>query len=476
MIAKLISKAISFLGVKEPTGDDQFIQYYNNITKAGFSLSVAWCAIYLTVIARMVGVKTSVIPNFASCDLGKKWFSDKGRYEKSLAFGGAYTPKVGDIVFYSSKYAQNDSTHVGYVVEVDGENLKAIEGNKSDAVGYRTIALSNKYIIGYGRVADFVTEVSDVNSTSDAEKIIWNFLTGKGLNAYAVAGLMGNLYAESGLRANNLQNSGENKLNMTDAEYTTAVDNGSYGKFVKDSIGYGLAQWTYWTRKQNLHNFAKNAGKSIGDLGMQLEFLWNELQGYKAVIKVLKNATSILQASNAVLTGYEKPANQSDSVKKKRASYGQAYFDKYADDVLEEDKSSVKDSKICTVREFQKWLNYNFGTALKEDNSYGPKTKKAAVEAWQKTVNKSFGGKLVVDGDFGPLSKNHGNKASVKRGSKGTFVYILEGVLCAKGFYAGELDGICGSICVNGIKEFQKSKGLTVDGKCGANTWFALLN
>ena len=31
------------------------------------------------------------------------------------------------------------------------------------------------------------------------EKTIWNFLTGKGLNAYAVACIMGNLYAESGL-------------------------------------------------------------------------------------------------------------------------------------------------------------------------------------------------------------------------------------------------------------------------------------
>ena len=37
------------------------------------------------------------------------------------------------------------------------------------------------------------------------EKTIWNFLTGKGLNAYAVAGIMGNLYAESGLMPNNLR-------------------------------------------------------------------------------------------------------------------------------------------------------------------------------------------------------------------------------------------------------------------------------
>ena len=162
------------------------------------------------------------------------------------------------------------------------------------------------------------------------EKTIWNFLTGKGLNAYAVAGIMGNLYAESGLMPNNLQNTYNNKLGKTDAEYTAAVDNGSYGNFVKDSAGYGLAQWTYWSRKQALLNHAKQAGASIADLNMQLGFLWEELQGYTAVMDALKKASSVRAASDAVLTGYEKPADQSETVKKKRAEYGEGYYKKYA--------------------------------------------------------------------------------------------------------------------------------------------------
>lgn len=162
------------------------------------------------------------------------------------------------------------------------------------------------------------------------EKTIWNFLTGKDLNAYAVAGIMGNLYAESGLMPNNLQNTYNNKLGKTDAEYTAAVDNGSYGNFVKDSAGYGLAQWTYWSRKQALLNHAKQAGVSIADLNMQLGFLWEELQGYTAVMDALKKAGSVRAASDAVLTGYEKPADQSETVKKKRAEYGEGYYKKYA--------------------------------------------------------------------------------------------------------------------------------------------------
>ena len=141
---------------------------------------------------------------------------------------------------------------------------------------------------------------------------------------------MGNLYAESGLMPNNLQNAYNNKLGKTDAEYTAAVDNGSYGNFVKDSAGYGLAQWTYWSRKQALLNHAKQAGVSIADLNMQLGFLWEELQGYTAVMDTLKKAGSVRAASDAVLTGYEKPADQSETAKKKRAEYGEGYYKKYA--------------------------------------------------------------------------------------------------------------------------------------------------
>lgn len=163
------------------------------------------------------------------------------------------------------------------------------------------------------------------------EAKIWNYLKGKGLNACGVAGLMGNLYAESALDPQNLQNSYEKSLGYTDAAYTAAVDSGAYTNFVKDSAGYGLAQWTYWSRKEALLTFAKAAGASIGDLETQLNFLYKELnEGYTGVLSVLKTATSVREASDAVLLNYERPANQSVSVQEKRASYGSDYYSKYA--------------------------------------------------------------------------------------------------------------------------------------------------
>lgn len=165
----------------------------------------------------------------------------------------------------------------------------------------------------------------------NVEEKIWNFLIGKGFSKAGAAGLMGNLFAESGLNPKNLQNSFEKKLGHTDDSYTAAVDNGTYSNFVKDSAGYGLAQWTYWSRKQNMLEFARAAGKSIGDLEMQLDFLFKELsEGYKTVLAALKTATSVKAASDNVLLRFEKPADQSDAVKTKRASYGQTYYDKYA--------------------------------------------------------------------------------------------------------------------------------------------------
>ena len=100
---------------------------------------------------------------------------------------------------------------------------------------------------------------------SNIEKTIWDYLQTKGFSDYAIAGIMGNLYAESGLLSNNLQNQYNVSLGMSDEQYTQAVDNGSYTRFVNDMAGYGLAQWTFWSRKQGLLNLAKQREKSVSD-------------------------------------------------------------------------------------------------------------------------------------------------------------------------------------------------------------------
>ena len=184
--------------------------------------------------------------------------------------------------------------------------------------------------------------IASTGSKSD-EKKLWDFLLAKIGNEYGVAGLMGNLYAESALRSNNLQQTYEKSLGYTDDTYTVAVDSGDYSNFVKDSAGYGLAQWTYWSRKQALLEYAKSVGKSICDFDMQMEFLWKELStGYKSTLNALKAATSVADASTYVLIHYEAPADQGETVQAKRASYGEKYYSAYHT-VIEEPKEEIEE-------------------------------------------------------------------------------------------------------------------------------------
>ncbi|WP_298029647.1 phage tail tip lysozyme [uncultured Dysosmobacter sp.] len=162
------------------------------------------------------------------------------------------------------------------------------------------------------------------------EQKIWNYLIAKGLSPCGAAGLMGNIQAESGFSSTNLQNTYEKKLGYTDATYTAAVDNGSYTNFIHDGAGYGLCQWTFWSLKQALLAYAKSAGRSVGDLEMQLDYLLESLAGYKGLLDLLKTTDTVKAASDAVLLNYERPADQGETAKAKRAGFGQAIYDKYA--------------------------------------------------------------------------------------------------------------------------------------------------
>lgn len=111
------------------------------------------------------------------------------------------------------------------------------------------------------------------------EEQVWFALLDEGYSKEAAAGVLGNLKQESGVRSNNMQNSYESTLGMNDDQYTEAIDNGTYTreKFINDSCGYGLAQWTSSGRKEGLYIFAQNRGTSISDASMQIEFLLGEI-------------------------------------------------------------------------------------------------------------------------------------------------------------------------------------------------------
>ena len=82
------------------------------------------------------------------------------------------SPAPGDIVFYDWQDSgkgdnRGFADHVGIVVSVSGQNIKVIEGNLSNKVGYRNITANAKNIRGYG-----LPKFPEGNSASDEEKAV----------------------------------------------------------------------------------------------------------------------------------------------------------------------------------------------------------------------------------------------------------------------------------------------------------------
>ena len=176
------------------------------------------------------------------------------------------------------------------------------------------------------------------------KETIWQFLKSAGLSNAGAAGLMGNLEAESGLNPKNLEDSFEKKLGFTDEAYTTAVDEGEYDHFSNDGAGYGLAQWSYYPKKLALLSYSKIKDESIGNLDLQLEFLKKDMEKYFSKLwNFLKTTDSIYEATVEVLTKYEVPVDQSDSVKDKRYEFAKAIYNEF---VGEEEKTKKVENEI----------------------------------------------------------------------------------------------------------------------------------
>lgn len=151
-------------------------------------------------------------------------------------------------------------------------------------------------------------------------------------------------------------------------------------------------------------------------------------------------------------------------------------------------------SAVLSLQQALNQLGYSTGGA---DGKYGPATKEA-VEQFQRNNN------LKVDGiagnatqtllyqltggasatpapDSGSSSSGSttgglfsGNYATLKYGSRGDRVSVLQKALNDLGFNAGSVDGNFGLGTQKAVTSFQKSAGLTQDGLAGRNTLTAL--
>ena len=125
-------------------------------------------------------------------------------------------------------------------------------------------------------------------------------------------GMMGNWKCESGLEANRVQGD-FSSFRTVSKSYTARVDNGSIGReeFGRAGIGYGLAQWTFYSRRFALFDFWKDYGGSIGDPVMQCKFAVAELKkDYRNLWQELcRQGNDLYTCTKLICEQYERPAH-----------------------------------------------------------------------------------------------------------------------------------------------------------------------
>lgn len=150
-----VNSAKEYINVAEGTKKHtEIVNLYNAIKPLpqGYKLRTtdSWCAAFVSAMAAKCGL-LDIIPAECSCPRQIALWQKMGRWQEN----DAYKPKAGDIIYYDWQddgKGDNKGTadHVGIVVKVDGSTITVIEGNTSDKVGYRNIAVNGKYIRGYG--------------------------------------------------------------------------------------------------------------------------------------------------------------------------------------------------------------------------------------------------------------------------------------------------------------------------------------
>ncbi len=166
---KMVEIAKAWYGCKESDGSHRkIIDTYNAHKPLARSYKVtytdAWCATFCSAVAIKAGL-TDIIPTECGCNPYIALAQKMGIWVENDAF----VPQAGDFVLYDwddNGVGDNrgSSDHIGMVIGVSGNTIKVIEGNKSNAVGYRDLAVNGKYIRG------FVTPKYSSKATKEAPK------------------------------------------------------------------------------------------------------------------------------------------------------------------------------------------------------------------------------------------------------------------------------------------------------------------
>lgn len=247
---KLVDQAKSWIGYKESDGSHRKIIDIYNAHKPlarGYKVSYtdAWCATFVSACAIKTGM-TSIIPTECGCEEQIKLFKNLGEWVEN----DAYIPTAGDIIYYDwNDSGSGDCTgvadHVGIVEKVSSNQITVIEGNYSDSVKRRTIAVNAKYIRGYGVPKYSASTTTTKKSVTEVAKEVISGKWGNGDARKTALVNAGYDYEAVQKKVNELLSSTTNKKSVT--EIAKEVIQGKWGngtarKTALEKAGYNYSE------------------------------------------------------------------------------------------------------------------------------------------------------------------------------------------------------------------------------------------
>ena len=141
---------------------------------------------------------------------------------------------------------------------------------------------------------------------------IYNRLRAAGLTEAGALGFLGNWDCESNCEPFRVQGD-FSPYRTVSHQYTKDVEDGRIPmhQFAHDAKGYGLAQWTFYSRKEGLYDYWKKSGKKLDDCEMQTDFALYELSTegqYATVNQTVRTSNDLYTCVAIICRQYERPA------------------------------------------------------------------------------------------------------------------------------------------------------------------------
>lgn len=174
---RVVNYLIQYNGCRKgSSGHKAILKKFNDsklCSRYTMTVNDAWCATAVSaafIAAGMAG-KPGSGKLFECVDCSCNAMIQKAKNQGIWVEKDSYVPKIGDVVMYDwDDSGRGDCTgeadHVGIVTET-GISFRVIEGNKGNAVGYRSMTVNGRYIRGF-----IVPKYSKFATKTDSKKSI----------------------------------------------------------------------------------------------------------------------------------------------------------------------------------------------------------------------------------------------------------------------------------------------------------------